>query len=761
MRFLPRSSFWEHLLCVLAVPLLAAAVLYPAAAGGKLPIPSANLYALAPWQEAAPAGVETAATREEQAVTQRHYPAYRFLHNSLERGDSLFWNPYENCGTPFLAQWRTRVLSPFSLPFHFLEFNAAYILSSLLKLVVAGLTAFYAARRLGFLPPFALAVAAGFQLSAPLVLWNAWPLADTLAWLPLLVLFAERLAIGQGRYWPLGGLTLALMLLGGSPEAVAAACAGAALYLAARLAFARAPFVYWLRGFTPLAAALVLASGLVAVQLAPFLEFIRQATHSGGVQPETPPGLSALAALFYPHLLGHPPAGGEAAQANAFHTGLMHAGWLPVAMVPLWFALRGFTAPLQRVRVDALLIAAATLTLCGLVLAPLLRGAPVIGAVQAHHLLGLNGLAVAFMAAAAAEEWVHLNAAQCKAALKRMALGYPLLIAAGAGLAFWGAAASVLETPPLSGQAALAAGGLGVALALLAATLLLPSPRLLGYGLTGGTAVGLIMAFQPFLSFSDSEALYPETLFISTLRDTGERVSGNAALQRWPLAGNFVRQTFGAGNPVLRRHAVFAERLETDPLLVRRMGSPVLLLTREDIQGPFVSVRPLLQIREVFPSGAVLFTDLEGGSRARIVHAVRPAYLLNPADLSSSEPPVAEHSLPAQAPAAGPAGWAYIASPETNARVHVRVEGAQPGVLVLADAWYPGWRATVNGEPTPVFPVDALFRGVQVPEGNHDVVFHYAPQSFTTGLWISAAAGLVFLLGLINVWRRRAATNPG
>jgi uncharacterized membrane protein YfhO len=76
--------------------------------------------------------------------------------------------------------------------------------------------------------------------------------------------------------------------------------------------------------------------------------------------------------------------------------------------------------------------------------------------------------------------------------------------------------------------------------------------------------------------------------------------------------------------------------------------------------------------------------------------------------------------------------------------------------LVLADTWYPGWKATVDGLPADVLPVDGLFRGVQVGEGEHEVVFYYSPASFKVGLGISVTAVLVILMGLLALSLGRA-----
>jgi hypothetical protein len=79
-------------------------------------------------------------------------------------------------------------------------------------------------------------------------------------------------------------------------------------------------------------------------------------------------------------------------------------------------------------------------------------------------------------------------------------------------------------------------------------------------------------------------------------------------------------------------------------------------------------------------------------------------------------------------------------------RVDVRVRADAPAVLVLGEAWYPGWRATVAGRPAQVFPVNGWMRGVLVPAGESEVTFDYHSRFLGWGAALSLAGALLVAL---------------
>ncbi len=95
-----------------------------------------------------------------------------------------------------------------------------------------------------------------------------------------------------------------------------------------------------------------------------------------------------------------------------------------------------------------------------------------------------------------------------------------------------------------------------------------------------------------------------------------------------------------------------------------------------------------------------------------------------------------------------------ISAPSVNELI---VEGATPsvGYLVFSEVWYPGWRATVNGEDTPVLRANHALRAVAVSAGQVRVHMWFAPSSWRWGLGLFGV-GAAFVIGLLAVaWRRK------
>lgn len=68
-----------------------------------------------------------------------------------------------------------------------------------------------------------------------------------------------------------------------------------------------------------------------------------------------------------------------------------------------------------------------------------------------------------------------------------------------------------------------------------------------------------------------------------------------------------------------------------------------------------------------------------------------------------------------------------------HASLTLRVDTEQPGFLVLADTYYPGWHAYINGHETAILAANLSQRAIALPKGTHTVKFIYTPSSLTLG----------------------------
>jgi hypothetical protein len=80
------------------------------------------------------------------------------------------------------------------------------------------------------------------------------------------------------------------------------------------------------------------------------------------------------------------------------------------------------------------------------------------------------------------------------------------------------------------------------------------------------------------------------------------------------------------------------------------------------------------------------------------------------------------------------------------------------GMVVVADTWYPGWQATVDGHAATIYEPYLALRGVVVGGGAHTVVLRYRPFSVLLGGGMTLAG---VLLACVLAWRGRAKISDG
>jgi len=301
------------------------------------------------------------------------YPLAHYLRECFWRGEIPLWNPLNDCGLPFLAQWNTQALYPPALFYLILPLSWSLGVFCLLHLFWGGLGMFLLARHWTqnhFAAAFAGVVFAFNGLMLNSVVWPAT--IAGLAWMPWVVWLVDRA-------WREGGKTLVLAVFAGALQMLSGAVEPIALTW---ILLGTLGLIEFIRGKIPrtkiaLRAPLIvlLISGLSAAQLLPFLDLAshsnrQDALYQGSQWPMPVTGwFNFLAPLFHYQSSGD----GYYLQIGQFWTISYYVGVVVVALA-VWSVFR-----VKSFRVWAL----AVLTIMCLVLA-LGEGTPIYGWLCLH-----------------------------------------------------------------------------------------------------------------------------------------------------------------------------------------------------------------------------------------------------------------------------------------------------------------------------------------------------------------------------------------
>ena len=203
--------------------------------------------------------------------------------------------------------------------------------------------------------------------------------------------------------------------------------------------------------------------------------------------------------------------------------------------------------------------------------------------------------------------------------------------------------------------------------------------------------------------------------------------------------------------------------LEANPNVRRLLNVDYILWPDIDLgpppPGPVVS-------RTQYGRGQAYHTLLadEGLPRARLVadavvksDAEAVAYIL-----SAEHDPETEAVLARESPVVldgGPVTGTVTWEDRTSDLLRLAVESDRPALLVVADNWFPAWKATVNGEETEILRAYHSLRAVPVPAGSSTVEMRYESALLVRSFWVS----VIVLLGLLAAaafgwWRERTPT---
>ncbi len=97
---------------------------------------------------------------------------------------------------------------------------------------------------------------------------------------------------------------------------------------------------------------------------------------------------------------------------------------------------------------------------------------------------------------------------------------------------------------------------------------------------------------------------------------------------------------------------------------------------------------------------------------------------------------------------------------EDSGRITLEADAADDCVLVTSQAYFPGWTATMDGEPVGLYPAWGTLTALYLPKGVHHFELVYEPQGLLPGV-LATLFVLAVVLVLLFVWRRRNKRRSG
>lgn len=712
------------------------------------------------------------------------FPTYTFIQHSLRSGVWPLWNPHIYSGVPFVAE----IQSGLFYPPHLLRFligpELRYTdMQSLVLLHVwwAGVTSYALGRGIGLRRWPALFAATAFMFSDLfLVHFGNLNLAAVASWLPLALLGVHR-TLEHGRLRPaLGaGLALGIGALAGHVQMTLYSLMAVAMWVGLWLVLGGSEGSgRWRRAAMALFVPVVITLGLAAPLLLPGWELSRMVARTEWRYADTvgyslsPP---QLIGLLMPGFFGRGPA---------LHWGVwprVEMGYLGV----LTLVLALVAVFMRRNRL--------TWLLAGLAVLALVFSLGVYGSVHGWFTWLLPGLAqlraparfifvfdlsVALLAGvglqALLDAWTEPDRRGFESAWRLLCYGLIAVVAVGLPITF---AALLLTSNDADLQWRISATSIAVTtfVLLMAASLALLYARRQQWarsGILAGLAVALLLIDLASLGAYDDVApqdptrTYDHPALLNFLRSDPDlfRIDGRTDIDAFwqPDAAlqHGLYDVWGVANPlVLTSYVAFWDATGS------RSSDLYALLNTKYVLGR----------KDVVLDGAVWELAFDGDPdlnvyrsrsfqpRAHLYGNALPAATLAEAQVAIRAlefKPLTEVVVEAGTAQQGPAGTAQMLSFGIN-DVVVSTESPVPGTLLVAQTWYPGWEASIDGGTwQPVLRADGALQAVQLTAGRHEVHLRFRSRPLVWGLVIASITLAAVLVAFVLTSPRRGRRRP-
>jgi hypothetical protein len=717
-------------------------------------------------------------------------PQIRKAHLELAHGELPLWDANVMLGAPLAADVEHGLFNPLTWPLVADPTPGVWDVWLLSRLLAAGVLCTYLCRYLGLRPIAATIAGLIFMLSGVFEVRTTTIQTGVMAMLPLLILGVERCIRQPSRTSSaILALAVASTVLFGMPEETFMCLLMGAVWFIVRFT------AQWVQDRRPNLRAAYAGGGGAAVGILfslplilPFVEYVGLAytLHAPGSHPSLQvEDARQLLSLVGPHwnVVGpHPFSGPYAPVDNWFGVGAILLAMLGV-----------FSRALPR-SVRILLVVTCIAIEAKVVGFPdwynqAFANTPVLGQITVWAYSGvLVSLAIAVLAGAGLHRIEQGDLKPRHIVTSAIALSAVIAAAAPVYLA---------GTAVRRQQVAITAVVLVVVVAgTLITTRRASLARRLGLLMVAGAvATELILLATPELTLPlryDSLTATPTTTYLQQTMPSGSGRSYSPTGILYPTTNQaFNIDDIRNLDPLYVDRTFRYVKLFVDPTLTDRFdGSPPnaalfannpffdALNVQYLLVGPPLSVNAAalpagqFTLETIAADGVGIYRNLHASPRAQVVFDSRTAASESDAaaimQRTGFDPTVSAvvetgHPLPVSSRKPVPARITQY----DDSHVVITTTTDAPGVLVLADAYYPGWQAELDGKPTSIMPVDIALRGVSVPAGTHTVTMEYRPRSVLLGALGVPAGVILFALGgwavpaLSRARRRRVPIPSG
>src|SRR5579859_6612042 len=724
-------------------------------------------------------GLETFACGDYSAFG---YPLAYYYRECFWRGELPFWNPYNDCGAPFLAQWNTLTLYPLSLFYLLFPLSWSLGMFCLGHLFLAGLGMYFLAHRWTGSRLGAALAAAAFAFNG--LTWRAllWPNnIAALGWMPWVVLAVEEAWRQGGRAVILAALAGAMQMLAGAPEIILQTWFVAGALWVAEIFRGELPRAR-MTGRAVVAG--ILVAGLAAAQLLPFFDLLahsqRDVNYGDASWAMPSYGWANFLVPLFHCWRNHLTSAFVQINQNWISSYYLGAGVAGLALLALWHVRQ------RRVwLLGALVFLSLNLALGenGWAYKALKEVVPQVGFMRFPIKFVVLAVFALPLLAAFGAAWLEGLPAETRARKWKRVGGLALGLLAAMAVILWFAYKYPLPTDDFTVTLK------NTCVRALFMILIFCCLTLSRLDARSSSARWLRMALVPLLWF-----------------DVFTHAPANCSTAaRWVYEPDSIRRYFNWEDKL--RPGI--SRAMQGKASVSRMISQASKDPENDVNGRrlalFLDYNLLdhapkldgfysLELREIYDVVGWMYSTTNENPTLRdflgVSHISNPTNIVDwiprqsflPMVTAGQKPVFADNTntfynlvgsfepqrtvyLPLEARgqvhATNQANAKILSPPRFLSPQHLRVEveSDAPAMIVVAQAFYHPWRAYVDGARTPLWRANYAFQALEVPAGRHEVNLVYEDRNFIYGLVVSLAS--LFICGALWFsWRKNLNIQP-